>query len=119
DGAREGGRVGEVPALARVVLAAPHGGQPQLLGQDRLLEALGVEARVGLASIAWPQLGPDPEGRWSGHAQTLPNHAGSRPPPRPSAEPPAPPGRMPGDRRAPIEGRAWRWPGPGGRLRSG
>src|SRR4029453_15876957 len=35
----------------------------ELVGQDRLLEALGVEGRVGLAPRAGSQLGPGAEGR--------------------------------------------------------
>ena len=58
----------ERAVLDGVVLAPPHGGQAELLGQDRLLEALGVEGRVGLAPVAGAQLGPGTEGRWAWHA---------------------------------------------------
>src|SRR4029450_5743867 len=89
--------LGEVPVLDRVVLAPPDGGQPQLLGQHRLLEALAVEARVGLAPVAGPQLGPDPEGRGARHAETLPQSRWvqtNTPPPCRGGNPPAGVGRM-------------------------
>ena len=68
DGGQERELLGEVAVLDGVVLAAPDGGQPELLGQDRLLEALGVEGRVGLAPGAGSQLGPGAEGRGAWHA---------------------------------------------------
>src|SRR4029450_6477307 len=60
---------GDGAALAGVVLAAPDGGQAELVGQHRLLEALGVEARVGLDPVAGAQLGPGAKGRWAWHAR--------------------------------------------------